>query len=905
MTQERTKISKTLEKSTLISTQVERVEMQLNTEDSLASGLLIQRLTELYENPIEAAVRETVSNGMDAVMESSSGIRPEVWITSPTTLNPIFTVRDNGVGMTYNDIKNVYSKYGSSTKQNNFGQVGAYGLGAKAPLAYGTQFTVSSIKDGQKTVAIVAREEMTNYIEIIESKETSEPTGTTISIPVKSGDNDKFLDAIETYKRTPLEMNLDLYVDMDLKTNDLFLEVGCEIDLFEGDLETVTGKVWIQDGFEAVKILTSHSFSELKEKIAFVIGGWMYERPDKKARHLQNTKETIFVELKPGLVSFNSSRDSIINNERYQDLIERAVSGISSKSLMLKVVEKIEELDLKTFKKTIASTYSRNMSTLGNSKLMRDKDGVLNLESNLHNPIEIESPFNFVHKETGFSFKNLLVEDESQLGTSASVKFLKAFGDRSSQGYTLHPILRTDEADGALYNIGSLRKTSSQAKEEVELLLNANETGIQSRLGLNLFMSYTAKIYAELVNSHHSHSQHVGYKRSEVLLVTNSNAEKASNIIQWKNGILKELFNIDTDSSYQLELIFATHNEKYLRSKVKCLEEVTILSYEQIVEKLKDAKAKNKEKREEKEKTPLTTNLKLYKPELEVNQWVGENFTPTTKKTLVLMVKNEIITHIDSSHIANWYCNQNKVNLEDLTVLISEGPHKVTDFKILEEKGELFVLDRKDPVSNSKYYEDNYSKSIVGFNYFLDTEEDVEERAISYFIRASFNLKKDETMSTYFDNPFSGKFEELVQLNEVLPESHQFNAEMFDNLFESVEKILRKFPSGFNYKWLEVAISTSAEEHILASISKEKREFLELAFNLLSSSMGLNNRIAIFESHSIYSSESPRYLSYLEVEALLDKSNENSFVKKVSLEKAKMLVEEIKRILKIIEGNLK
>ena len=201
--QERSKVSqaKNIDKETLFAARTEKVEMTLNTDSALAQSLLIQRLTELYEDPIEATVRETVSNAIDAVSVATSGSEPEVHIYKPTSLNPVFTVKDNGVGMTYEDLKNVYSKYGASTKADDLEQIGAYGLGAKAPLSYGTEFTVTSVKDGEKTTVMVAREEMTNFIKIIKGclEESIENLGS-LRWNLKGTDNKKTLSATKRNK---------------------------------------------------------------------------------------------------------------------------------------------------------------------------------------------------------------------------------------------------------------------------------------------------------------------------------------------------------------------------------------------------------------------------------------------------------------------------------------------------------------------------------------------------------------------------------------------------------------------------------------------------------------------------------------------------------------------------------
>lgn len=59
---------------------------------------IMERLTDLYSNPLEAAIRETVSNAIDATIESGE-INP-VKITIDYFSSSI-SISDNGTGMSY------------------------------------------------------------------------------------------------------------------------------------------------------------------------------------------------------------------------------------------------------------------------------------------------------------------------------------------------------------------------------------------------------------------------------------------------------------------------------------------------------------------------------------------------------------------------------------------------------------------------------------------------------------------------------------------------------------------------------------------------------------------------------------------------------------------------------------
>lgn len=175
-----------------------------NTEQTIEVGinnsainLIIDRLTDIYTDKIGSIVRELVSNGLDATVENGG----KVFIELPSSLNPTFSVRDEGTGMSLEDLTEVYTKYGASTKADDMNQIGAYGLGAKVPLAYSNFFNIETIKDNQKIKALVLREAHQTSLKISKIEETDEKNGTTISVPVELGDFDIFAQRCLTYEK--------------------------------------------------------------------------------------------------------------------------------------------------------------------------------------------------------------------------------------------------------------------------------------------------------------------------------------------------------------------------------------------------------------------------------------------------------------------------------------------------------------------------------------------------------------------------------------------------------------------------------------------------------------------------------------------------------------------------------
>lgn len=147
-------------------------------------------LTNLYEDPEGAVIREYLTNALDAQKEAQEKDPTYVWrpvdVSTPSHFNKTYKIRDYGVGMSVEDIENIYSQYGYSTKEHTNGQTGMLGLGSKCGLTYTGQFTVIGHKNGVKTTALITlnEDEIPEYV-ILDTVASSEPSGVEISIPVK------------------------------------------------------------------------------------------------------------------------------------------------------------------------------------------------------------------------------------------------------------------------------------------------------------------------------------------------------------------------------------------------------------------------------------------------------------------------------------------------------------------------------------------------------------------------------------------------------------------------------------------------------------------------------------------------------------------------------------------------
>lgn len=163
----------------------DKVAMSIGV-DALAHIMTV--LTDLYADPELAILREYSTNALDAHIDAGNA-RP-IEVTLPTPLSPFLIIRDFGWGLDAEDIHNVYSQYGTSTKRDSDDVVGMLGLGCKSALTYTDQFTLTGVKDGVMTQVSIGRDEDgSGSMMIVAQEPTDEHSGVTVTIPAKRGND--------------------------------------------------------------------------------------------------------------------------------------------------------------------------------------------------------------------------------------------------------------------------------------------------------------------------------------------------------------------------------------------------------------------------------------------------------------------------------------------------------------------------------------------------------------------------------------------------------------------------------------------------------------------------------------------------------------------------------------------
>jgi Histidine kinase-, DNA gyrase B-, and HSP90-like ATPase len=173
-----------------IPAQFENIDFGIDNEDFTHIVDILQN--QLYSDKPLAIVREYSTNSYDAHIAAGKKSLP-IRITLPSKFEPKLSFRDFGNGLTHEEMKMVFTRYGKSTKRRDNNCVGSFGIGCKCAWSYTSNFSVNSYQKGIKSAySCVLTETKVGNLIVLNTSATTEPDGLEVIINIKQDDIDNF-----------------------------------------------------------------------------------------------------------------------------------------------------------------------------------------------------------------------------------------------------------------------------------------------------------------------------------------------------------------------------------------------------------------------------------------------------------------------------------------------------------------------------------------------------------------------------------------------------------------------------------------------------------------------------------------------------------------------------------------
>jgi hypothetical protein len=339
-----------------------------------SAQILMQMLSKnLYSDSIGSTIRECASNALDS--HRRVGIDKPIIVSFERNSgdNYEFSVEDFGIGLDADDVKNIISKYGKSTKRNSNTELGMMGLGFKAPLAYSSSFYFICRKDGVERKYMMYEGEDVNTIDLLYEQPTTESNGVKVIVPVKWQDRKEFIDKISEQ----LAYFENVYFNVDGINNDFLIHRN---DIFqfseicsESQLHICLDNVYYPIDFVKLGVDTLH----IPLGLRFSLSDGLFPTPNRESiRYTQESKKIItdkLAELADYMV--DKYNESITNTTNIKEVFEYYGSTGKRVNILNKDCE-INEL-LKFTVKRINEPKLTGIELLDLKSLYKQKDYIL------------------------------------------------------------------------------------------------------------------------------------------------------------------------------------------------------------------------------------------------------------------------------------------------------------------------------------------------------------------------------------------------------------------------------------------------------------------------------------------------------------------------------------------------
>lgn len=306
-----------------------QIESDLNVSEFTFSNpekIMYMFSTTFYKKPLESAITEILMNAADEHLKYN--VKESVYLTYNEFSDYVdgcseIVIRDYGKGLTEEEVKEIYTTFFKSTKEQSNTQWGCFGLGSKSPFAVNDTFVVRSFtKDKIETyVLTLVNNVKPVYTKIKEEENIYSDTGLEVRIQIPRSKYNIYVDDIyrictNVYICTSVPVK---FIQTDsvkhtkpiissvyfFKTNDLELHIGYNLlDRYYENMQILySGRI-----YKYIHYDIDHKIMSLLDKL----------------------KMQIIIIPQIGTIDLISSRENIIINDKFYNLLDN-VNDILSK----------------------------------------------------------------------------------------------------------------------------------------------------------------------------------------------------------------------------------------------------------------------------------------------------------------------------------------------------------------------------------------------------------------------------------------------------------------------------------------------------------------------------------------------------------------------------------------------
>jgi len=294
-----------------------------------SAQVLMQMLSKnLYSDSIGSTIRECASNALDSHRRAGVDKPIIVSFKRNDANNYEFSVEDFGIGLDAEDVENIISKYGKSTKRDSNTELGMMGLGFKAPLAYCSSFYFVCRKNGVERKYMMYEGEDNNTIDLLYQVNTEMGNGVKVIIPVKYYDKYDFISKTREQLAYFESVYFD-FMDEDIK-NDFVIFRGEHFQFSEmatdSKMHICLDNVYYPMDFEKLGISDALYFPIA---LRFSLTDGLFPTPNRESlRYTQEAKQIILNKLRLVADYFvGKYNDTVEEGKDIQSVLDYLASG--------------------------------------------------------------------------------------------------------------------------------------------------------------------------------------------------------------------------------------------------------------------------------------------------------------------------------------------------------------------------------------------------------------------------------------------------------------------------------------------------------------------------------------------------------------------------------------------------